>query len=67
MNEYKVMFSYIDTDGRRRTEEDTALAFTSYEAGEIVEREYSDLEDLRIEEIWIDRNNRWELVESWKI
>lgn len=60
MNEYKVEFSYIK-NGRRVSEHDTTRASRAADAAEDIRREYSDLEGLRIEYVWIDTGRAWEL------
>lgn len=65
MNQYKIAYSYITSTGQRKHEEDISTAWTAQEAVEDVRRWYGDLNDLRIEDVWIDRNNRWEITEAW--
>lgn len=66
MNEYKVAYSYYSNDRCKRIyEEDTTTAFTAREAVEDIERWYSDLTELRIEDVWVDRDNRWYLTDAW--
>lgn len=67
MNEYKVEFSYNGAKGKRIHEEDTSLAFTADEAVENVRNFYRDLPGLRIERVFVDRNNRWEVTTAWDI
>lgn len=62
MNEYRVEFSYI-RNGERVSEYDTGHESTAYFAAEAVREAYADLPGLRIEQVWIDRDNRWESVE----
>ena len=62
MNEYKVKYSYI-RNGERITECDTGFESTAYFAAEAVRDANADLPGLRIEQVWIDRNNRWESVD----
>ncbi len=66
MNEYKVEFSYKLASGRRKTEEDTSCACTAQEAVDKIREWYGDLVALRVERVWIDRNNRWEITEAWE-
>lgn len=61
MNEYRVEYSYI-RNGKRVSEYDTGFESTAYFAAEAVRDANADLPGIRIEEVWIDRNNRWESV-----
>lgn len=65
MNEYRVEFSYKLASGKRTTEDDTSTACTAQEAVDKVREWYGDLVDLRVEQVWICRNNRWEITEAW--
>lgn len=65
MNEYKVEFSYKLATGRWKTEEDTSMAWTAQEAVDQVREWYGDLVGFRVEQVWIDRNNRYEVTEAW--
>lgn len=65
MNQYRIEYSYTNSAGQRKYETDTSTAWTAQEAVEDVRRWYGDLDDLRIEDVWIDRNNRWEITEAW--
>ena len=63
MHEYKIRFSYL-LNGERKYEYDEYFVCTTVqEAVECLYDEYDDLSDLRIEQIWIDRNNCWEIIE----
>lgn len=62
MHEYKIRFSYMQ-DGERKYEYEYFVCTTVQEAAECLGDEYDDLPGLRIEQIWIDRNNRWEIIE----
>ena len=68
MNQYKVEFSYMLTPDttRRVTEEDTSTACTTQDAVDQVRAWYGDLAGFRVEQVWIDRNNRWEVTEAWE-
>lgn len=64
MHEYKIKFSYRQEEsGKRIYEYEYAICTTAREAVESVLDAYCDLSRLRIEQIWIDRNNRWEIIE----
>lgn len=65
MNEYKIEFSYKSDNGNRASEEDTLMASTTQEAVDRVREWYADLVDFRVEQVWVDRNNRWEITEAW--
>ena len=64
---YKVEYSYKPSPtGERRYEQDTVgAAFTAQEAADKIREWYEDLTDLRIEHVFVDRSNRWELTEAW--
>lgn len=62
MNEYRIEYSYIASDGQRKYETDTSTDWTAQDAVDNVRRWYGDLDDLRIEDVWIDRQNRWEIT-----
>lgn len=66
MNEYKVEFSYKRAIGGRITEQDTTVQSTAQEAVDKVREWYGDLVGLRIDRVWIDRGNRWEVTEAWE-
>ena len=66
MNEYRVEFSYKLANGRRITEHDENTSSTAQEAVDKVREWYGDLVGIRVERVWIDRDNRWEVVESWE-
>lgn len=66
MNEYKVEFSYKRAIGGRITEQDTTVQSTAQDAVDKVREWYGDLVGVRIERVWVDRNNRWEVVEAWE-
>lgn len=66
MNEYRVEFSYKLANGKRTTERDESVAFTAQEAVDHVRVWYGDLVDFRVERVWVDRNNRWEITEAWE-
>ena len=63
MNDYKVEFSYRREDGRRMYENDITTASTAAEAAEKIRAEYDDLNETRIEQVWIDTGRAWELRE----
>lgn len=65
MNQYRIEYSYTTSDGQRENETDTSTAWTAQEAVDDVRRWYGDLDDLRIEYVWVDRDNRWEITEAW--
>ena len=64
---YKVEFSYTSAKGKRIHEKDTSFAFTANEAVENVLNFYRDLPGLRVEQVWADRDNRWEVTTAWDI
>ena len=66
MNEYKVEFSYKRATGGRITEHDENTSSTAQEAVDKVREWYGDLVGLRIDRVWIDRGNRWEVTEAWE-
>lgn len=66
MNEYRVEFSYKLANGKRTTEGDESVASTAQEAVNQVREWYGDLVDFRVEQVWVDRNNRWEITEAWE-
>lgn len=66
MNEYKVEFSYKRAAGGRITEQDTTVASTAQDAVDKVREWCGDLVGLRIDRVWIDRGNRWEVTEAWE-
>ena len=66
MNEYKVEFSYQRATGGRITEQDTTTQSTAQDAVDKVREWYGDLVGLRIDRVWIDRGNRWEVTEAWE-
>ena len=66
MNEYKVEFSYKRATGGRFTEQDTTVQSTAQDAVDKVREWYGDLVGLRIDRVWIDRGNRWEVTEAWE-
>lgn len=66
MNEYQVAYSYKPDIGLRLTEVDVTAASTAQEAVDRVRDWYSDLDGLRVERVWIDRDNRWEITERWE-
>ena len=64
MHEYKIRFSYfLEQSGKQIYEYEYATCTTVREAVESMKDAYSDLSRLKIEQIWIDRNNRWEIIE----
>ena len=66
MNEYKVEFGYKRATGGRITEQDTTVQSTAQDAVDKVREWYGDLVGLRIDRVWIDRGNRWEVTEAWE-
>jgi len=62
MNEYKIEFSYM-RDGRRIYETDFTHSSRAADAADEIRREYSDLDGLRIEQVWIDTGRAWEVRE----
>ena len=62
MNEYKVRFSYM-RDGRRVYETDFTYTRNAVVAAYEIRREYSNLDGLRIEQVWIDTGRAWEVRE----
>ena len=62
MNEYKIEFSYL-RDGRRVYETDFTNSSRAADAADEIRREYSDLDGLRIEQVWIDTGRAWEVRE----
>ena len=65
MNEYKIEFSYKLATGKCVTESDTCHAWTAQEAVEQVREWYGDLVEFRVEQVFVDRRNRWEVTEAW--
>ena len=65
MNEYKIEFSYKLATGKWRSESDTSHACTAQEAVDHVREWYGDLVCFRIERVYVDRANRWEVTEAW--
>ena len=64
MNTYKVEFSYIGKDGNRVHETDICTAWHSWDAARDIYEYYCDYcPELRIEHVWIETNNAWELRE----
>jgi hypothetical protein len=67
MNYYKVEYSYLKHDSissiKYKTE--TYFTYNCQEAVEECRNEYSELHGFRIEQVWIDRNNRWEAISAW--
>lgn len=66
MNEYKVEFSYKRATGGQITEQDTTVQSTAQDAVDKVREWYGDLVGFRIDRVWIDRGNRWEVTEAWE-
>lgn len=62
MNDYKIEFSYI-CNGRRVYEIDVTNSSRAADAADEIRREYSDLDGLRIEQVWIDTGRAWEARE----
>ena len=62
MHEYRIRFSYMDGD-ERTYEYDYFVCTTLRELSEFFADDYDGLPGLRIERIWIDRNNSWEVIE----
>ena len=62
---YKVVFSYKLASGKWITESDTSSTWTAQEAVDQVRSWYGDLVGLRIEQVFVDRQNRWEVTEAW--
>lgn len=62
MNEYKIEFSYM-RDRRRVHETDFTCSSRAADAADEIRREYSDLDGLRIEQVWIDTGRAWEVRE----
>ena len=65
MNEYRIKYSYVSISGQRKYEVDTSTAWTAQEAVDDIRGWYDDLEDLRIEYVWVDCQNRWEITSAW--
>ena len=65
MNEYKIEYSYI-SDGKRVYEIDVSVNWTAQSAVDAVREYYSDLTDLKIERVYIDVRNRWEVRDCWE-
>ena len=65
MNEYKIEYSYTQ-NGKRIHEIDVSVNWTTQEAVDAVREYYSDLDDMRIERVYIDVGNRWEVRENWE-
>lgn len=65
MNEYKIEYSYILND-KRVYEVDVSVDWTAQSAVDAVRAYYSDLDNLRIERVYIDVRNRWEVRENWE-
>lgn len=62
MNEYKIKFSY-KCNGQRVYEYDYVIDFRAADAADVIREEYSDLDNLRIEQVWIDTGFAWEVRE----
>lgn len=60
MNDYKVIFSYLQEDGQRKYESDITMAYTASDAANEIQKEYADLNGTRIEHVWIDTGSKWE-------
>lgn len=65
MNEYKIEYSY-DQNGKRIHEIDVSANWTAQEAVDAVREEYSDLDGLKIERVYVDIDRRWEVRDCWE-
>lgn len=61
---YKVEYSHI-RNGRRVTEYDTTFQLTTQDAADKIREWYGDLDGFRIERIYKDAGNCWEISEAW--
>lgn len=59
---YKVEWSYINSQGKRRTEYDTFFEWSAKDAVKTVRKEYEHLSDLRIERVLKECSDCWEEV-----
>lgn len=66
MKEFKIEYSYMTTRNRRITEEDTSIAENAQEAVNSVRNWYNGLPGLRIERVYKDSINHWEVCEWWE-
>lgn len=62
MNEYRIELSYM-VCGERVHEIVYTTNSRAADAADDIRREYVDLDGLRIEQVWIDTGNAWEVRE----
>lgn len=62
-NNYKIEWSYKDSNGKRRTESDVFFCeLSARDAVKKVYADYSDYPDLRIEGMWRECSDCWDCV-----
>lgn len=65
MNHFKVEWSYINSDGELVYESDVFTAFEACQAVRDVRADYCDAKDLRIEGVWRESAESWDIVEPY--
>ena len=65
MSCFKVEWSYTDSDGKLVRMSDVFAVFTTGEAVRKVRNDYKDVQDLRIEGVWRESAESWDIVEPY--
>ena len=65
MSCFKVEWSYINSDGKLVRESDVFTAFEACKAVQEVRGIYHDVSDLRIEGVWRESAESWDIVEPY--
>ena len=65
MNEYRVDYCYKLSAGRRKVTHDVLSASSAQEAVERMRKWYGHFEEFRIEQVWVERDGRWEITKVW--
>lgn len=69
LNRYKIEYSYlrecVDGRYRRKSEVECVHAWTAPEAVDYLSRLRSDLPDFRIEVVYRETYNSWDVVDCW--
>ena len=69
LKEYKIEWTYRDDNGKHIRQVDIFLCYTPREAIIELREEYCDLTDIRIEDVWEERENSWVHIqrEEWEV
>lgn len=65
MNQYKVLFSYTLSCGRKIEEFDISRALTAQEVVDNVRESYHDLKNFKVLAVWFYDENQWIITARW--